>query len=552
MERHGVLFRGLTAIAIGASLLLLAAACGADEPTATPLATTADPTPTSAPGAPQPPELWEERRGGTLMFGTSKPVDSPHPFTTTVSVDGYIKETWLEPLIQQSRGELLPVLATSWVANEDFTAWTFHLREGVKFHNGQEMTSADVVWTVNYVQDPNNAARGYQDVADVVSIEAIDKYTVRFNMSGRRPAFPLTISALKSLPIIPANSLEPGEIQVRTGTPGTGPFKFESWDPQGRTVVTRFDDYWGGKPYLDEIVFQLVSSSTGRGNALRTGELDITERMDPIFAGRVRKGEIRGITVDAPFLSGYRRFVINTQSPIMSDKDVRLAVIYGVDMQKWLDEVFFGLGYLSELSVPPDSVWDVALKECCPKLTADPDKARQLLASSSYNGEPVRLIVQRGREADGETISRQLREVGFNVDLQVLETAIYGEREIAGNFDITPEGGAFDGDPVLDSHSRWRCEEGGRRILNKAGNCNPELDAAIDAYFGLIDLDERVAQFKVVYKLFQDEAVGKHMGWSYTRFFAWNDNVKGFAHRGEGSYSDSPFGGGLWRVWLDD
>ena len=555
MKRHAIGFRVLTAIVVGVSLLVVAAACGADEPTATPLATptSSGQAETSAPGAPEPPELWEERRGGTLMFGTSKAVDSPHPFTTTVSVDGYIKEAWLEPLIQASGSDLIPVLATSWVSNDDSTTWTFHLRRGVKFHNGQEMTSADVVWTINYVKDADNAARGHAEIDTAVeSIEAVDDYTVRLNMKGSQPSFPLTISAIKALPIIPAGSLETGEIQVSTGTPGTGPFRFDEWVPSNRTVVTRFDDYWGGKPYLDKIVFQLISSATGRANALRTGELDIAERLAPTFANRVLAGEVRGLTVDAPFLSGYRRILINTTSPVFRDKNVRLAAIYGMDMQKLLDEAFFGLGDLVQLPVPPGSVWDVALEECCPKLLGDPDRAKELLAASAYSSEPVRLIIQRGREAVGESISRQLREVGFNIQMQVMESAIYGERQVSGDFDLTPEGGSFDGDPVLDSQARWRCEEGERRISNKSGHCNPELDAAIDAYFEATSLDERVERFKVAYKLFQDEVTVKHMGWNYTRFFGWNANVRNFEHRGEGSYTQAPVGGGLWRVWLEE
>lgn len=555
MKRHAIPFRALTAIAVGAGLLLVAAACGADEPTPTPLATptSAGPAETGAPGAGEPPELWEERHGGTLMFGTSKAVDSPHPFTTTVSVDNYIKQAWLEPLLQLDGGDLHPVLATSWVANDDFTTWTFHLRQGVKFHTGEEMTSADVVWTVEYIMDPENAGRGHGTIAPaVVSVEAVDKYTVRFNMDGSQPAFPLSISEISQLPIVPADSLEPGEVLVRTGTPGTGPFRFEEWSPSATTVVTRFDDYWGGKPYLDKIVFQLISSATGRGNALRTGELDITERMGPTFANRVLSGEIRGITVDAPALSGYRRILINTTSPIFTDKNVRLAAVYGMDMQKLLDEAFFGLGALVNLSVPPGSVWDEALKECCPRRVADPDRARELLAASNYNGEGVRLIIQRGREAVGESISRQLREVGFTVDMQVMESAIYGERQVSGDFDITPEGGSFDGDPVLDGHSRWRCEEGDRRISNKSGICVPELDALIASYLELVDLDERVELFKKIYKLFDDEVSVKHMGWNFNRFFGWNAKVKGFEHRGEGSYTRAPVGGGLWRVWLEE
>ena len=556
MKLQRIWIRVLTATAVGMSLLLVATACGADEPTATPVATptSAGPTPTAAPGAPPLAEKWEERHGGTLIFGTSKGVDSPNPFVTTVSVDSYIKEMWLEPLIQLGGdGSLIPVLATSWVANDDHSVWTFHLRQGVKFHDGQEMTSADVVWTVNYILNPDNAARGAGSFGPVLdSVEAVDKYTVRFNMKGSQPSFPAITQGINPLPIIPANSMEIGVLRMDTPPPGTGPFKFETWTPGGNTVVVRNDDYWGGKPYLDKIIFQFISSATARGNALRTREIQMTERLSPTFAGRVQAGEIRGISVDAPALSGYRRIQFNTESPIFKDKNVRLAAVYGMDMQKLLDEAFFGKGYLVHLAVPPGSVWEEALLACCPKRFADPDKARALLAASDYNNEPVRLYVQRGREGVGESLSRQLRQVGFNIDLSVLESGIYTEKQDTGDFDITPEGSSFDGDPLRDNQGTWRCEVGERRHNNRSRMCNPELDALLDEYNKLVALDDRLKMFAEIMPIIQDEVIDKHMGWNYTRFFGWNANIKGFEHRGEGGYTTQPVGDGLWRVYFED
>ena len=128
------------------------------------------------------------------MFGTSKAVDSPHPFTTTVSVDGYIKEAWLEPLIQLAGSTLYPMLATSWVSNDDFTTWTFHLRQGVKFHNGQELTAADVVWTVNYIKDPENGGRGPGQLDQPLdSLAALDQSTARATRPASAPGLPLAL-----------------------------------------------------------------------------------------------------------------------------------------------------------------------------------------------------------------------------------------------------------------------------------------------------------------------------------------------------------------------
>ncbi len=229
-------FRTLRAAALTASVLAVATACGGSDVAPTPTATPTAPflevgTPTSLTVAPLQAEMWEERQGGTLIFGSAKEMTSPHPWTTTISVDQAIKEsTMLEPLVQLAAdGSLIPMLATSWVANDDASVWTFHLRQGVKFHNGQEMTSADVVWDVNYIMDPENAARGHDDFSPTVaSVRAIDKYTVRFDMRGTQPVFPLIVSDISVMSIIPANSLERGEIQVSETPPGTGPFMFEA------------------------------------------------------------------------------------------------------------------------------------------------------------------------------------------------------------------------------------------------------------------------------------------------------------------------------------
>ena len=550
----------LTAALVGLGILAIATACGGSEPAPAPTATSTPPfldvdTPPSADVAPLEAELWEERHGGTLIFGSAKEMTSPHPWTTTISVDQAIKEsTMLEPLIQLGAdGSLIPMLATSWVPNDDASVWTFHLRQGVKFHNGDEMTSADVVWDVKYIMDPENASRGHNDLAPTVaSVEIVDRYTVRFNMRGNQPSFPLIVSDISAMSIIPANSLEPGEITVSETPPGTGPFKFSKWIPGDRTEVVRFDDYWGGKPYLDGIVFKLISSSTGRGNTLRTKEVQLAERLSPVFAGRVESGDLGGISVSPATLSGYERVSFNVESPLFRDRDLRLAAIYAMDMGKLLDEVYFGLGALVSMPVPPGSVWDEVLQECCPRRVGDVSKAKELLAASSYDGTPVSLIVGRGQgEPVGESLSRQLREAGFVVDLEILEQGIYEERQIVGDYDINTRGGGWTGDPVLYGSTGWRCGEGNRRLSNTARFCDPELDRLSDQYVRLKSLEERLEMFARIATRVYDAAYTKDMGWSYDRFFGWIDDLKGFEHRGGGDYTRHPVAGGLWRVYLE-
>ena len=223
----------------------------------------------------------------------------------------------------------------------------------------------------------------------------------------------MIVSEIGILSVIPAGSLEPGEVRVSEPPPGTGPFKFEEWIPASRTVVVRFDDYWGGKPYLEKIVFQLIASATGRANALRTREIQIADRLTPIFAGRVQRGEIGAINVDAATLSGYRMVDFNVDTPVFQHKDIRLAAIYAMDMQKLLDEAYFGLGSPPQMPVPPGSVWDEILNACCPHSLADLAKATETPAASSYTVTPGALAVNRGQgEPVGGSSSRQPRGAG--------------------------------------------------------------------------------------------------------------------------------------------
>ena len=172
------------------ALLVVAGACaGGDGETAAP----APPQPAAAPpvaaapvpAAPAPaPEMTapQPQRGGALIFGNGKAVRSPHPYTTTSSVDKFIKETFLEPLTKlDAAGRLEGLLAESWEANADATQWTFKLRQGVKFHNGQELTAEDVVWSTNYILDPENASRGQSVMAG-----EIEKVEARVAQMGKR------------------------------------------------------------------------------------------------------------------------------------------------------------------------------------------------------------------------------------------------------------------------------------------------------------------------------------------------------------------------------
>ena len=122
------------------------------------------------------PEAWEQRQGGTLVIGSSKDMNTKHPYTRVTSVDEFIKMMMWEPVTMYDlTGKLHGILAESWEPNADASEWTFRLRRGVKFHNGTEMTSADWIWSYNYILNPANGAYANTVLSgNIAKVEAVD------------------------------------------------------------------------------------------------------------------------------------------------------------------------------------------------------------------------------------------------------------------------------------------------------------------------------------------------------------------------------------------
>ena len=499
------------------------------------------------------PEAWEKRQGGTLVIGSSKDMNTKHPFTRVTSVDEFIKMMMWEPITMYDlAGKLHGILAESWEPNADASEWTFRLRRGVKFHNGAEMTSADWVWCYNYILNPANGAYANTVLSDnIAKVEAVDPYTVKFKMVGPRALFPHVLSSIQNGTIVPKNSLggKVGEIEGNP-PPGTGPFQFVNWTPGTQVEFKRFDDYWDGTPYLEGLRFRIITNKAARQNALRAGDVNMADRLRPSFAERVKKGRITGIKTRAVGGAGFRQLYFNTKGKWTSDKRVREAIILSFDREATVEEGFLGVGDPLPLAVPPDSDWLRAGTANLPSYERDVKRARQLLKEAGYNGEPLSLNMTLGQEvALGEAIVRQAAEAGLNIKMAPVESTIFYERLGKGDFSLLMSSGRFRGEPGLEETINYVCEKGKVR-RSRTGYCNPALDKLISAYPTASDRAERVKIYGEIVKfVFADEMMQYGIGWSNNRNFGWREKVKDW-QRGPGQeYRNAR--GGLHRTWIE-
>jgi len=499
------------------------------------------------------PEAWKQRQGGTLVVGSSKDMNTKHPFTRVTSVDEYIKMLMWEPVVMYDlAGNLHGILAERWKPNTDASQWTFQLRHGVKFHNGTEMTSADWLWSFKYMLDPANGAYAYTVLADnIARVEAVDSYTVKFHMVGPRALFPHVLSSIQNGTVIPNNSLK-GKVTEIAGDPppGTGPFKFVSWTPGTMVEFQRFDDYWGGTAYLKGLKFRIITNTSARENAIRAGDVDLADRVTPSFVQRVKKGAIRGIKTVAVGGAGYREIFFNTTGKWTSDKRVREAIVLALDRDAIVEEAFLGVGEAIPLPVPRDSDWFRGAKTKLPSYKPNLERARQLLQEAGYKGEQLLLNMTLGQDDPiGEPIVRQAAKAGINIKMTPAESTVFYERIATGDFNMLISSSSFDGEPGLESTIDYMCEKGKVR-RSRTGYCDAKFDALISSYPKASDRAERVRIFGEIVKVaFTNEILEYGLGWSNDRNFGWRDTVKNWQRGPTQEYRNAL--GGLHLTWIE-
>ena len=201
-----------------------------------------------------------------------------------------------EPLLGLDlNGKIQPNLAEQWSISKDGKLYTFKLRRGVKFHNGQEMKAEDVKFAIDYTLEPRNGAYGHSDLSPVKRVVVADEYTLEIHLKKASPVFLSLLTSIRAFSVIPKESLEGGVKRISVFPPGTGPFKFVEWKPKRRIVLERNEDYWGHKAFVDRVVLRPIRNATVRFTALRTGDVDMVDTTPLEWVQQVVKGNIKGI-----------------------------------------------------------------------------------------------------------------------------------------------------------------------------------------------------------------------------------------------------------------
>jgi peptide/nickel transport system substrate-binding protein len=294
-------------------------------------------------------------RGGTLNFVvTPEPtalVDLATTATNVLKVSPKVVEGLLE---YDFRLQPKPSLATSWEISDDSRKYVFHLRHGVKWHDGQPFTSADVAYSLQTLRQVHPRAK--TTFANVTAITTPDPYTVVIALS--KPA-PYLIKAFSSseTPIVPRHLYEgtdPLTNPANNAPIGTGPFRFVKWVRGSYVEYARNDDYWDkGKPYLDKIVVKIITDPAARTVAFEDGSIDLSGDTPVPLSDLARLKNSPKLALDSrgyEFQAGVTRIEFNLDNPVLKNLQVRQAIASAIDREVIRKVIFYG--YATPLASP--------------------------------------------------------------------------------------------------------------------------------------------------------------------------------------------------------
>lgn len=395
-------------------------------------------------------------------------------------------------------GNIVPELAESFEYVTP-TELVIKIKQGVKFHNGDTLTSKDVVFSINRMLD-KPASRIMIDAID--KVEAIDDYTIKLTLS--KPSSPLLFGLAHPLTAIlnEKDTLAKNDV-IATAPMGTGPYKFIEWGSGEKIELVAFDDYFEGRPKIDTLTYRAITENSSRLAALETGEIDIAYNMDAIDSGIVENNPELQLISQPTTSTEYITF--NTTKAPFDNKDFRKAVNYALNRQSMSDSIFMGKAKPANSIVNPNVFGHSDKVEGYPY---NVEKAKEYLKKSGIENPSFTLFVNDNttRLQLAQIIQANLKEIGIDMVIETLEWGAYLQRTAQGEHQALLGGwvsGTSDADivlyPLLHSASH-----GGAG--NRAFYTNKEFDKIVDEARLVSSPEERKALFLKAQDILQEEA----------------------------------------------
>ena len=336
-----------------------------------------------------------------------------------------------------AENKVVPGLAKDWTFDEETLTYTFHLREGLTFHDGKPLTSADVKFTLEAILDPANQSEIVSNYTDIKKITCPDDLTVKIQLNQVNVAFPdyMTIG------ILPKHLLSGKNLtscDFNQNPVGAGPYKMTGWDQGQSITMEKFDGYYGGEPNIDNVIFKIVPDTDARSMQLQSGEIDMAQ-ITAKTAGDVKKAG--GYHIYQMNTADYRAVAYNFSKPLFAENpEIPGALSYAVDRESIVKSVLLGEGEAAYSPLQKSPYCNDGIE----KFEYNPEKAVKLLKDAGWKKNADGYFEKNGTEL-GFTISAmsddkvrvdmatvcaaQLQEIGVNAKAEAKPSLDWGGQD---------------------------------------------------------------------------------------------------------------------------
>ena len=434
----------------------------------------------------------------TLVIGQGADAKSLDPHASNDNPSSNIRVQIYDRLMDlDENGVPQPMLAESWERPDDKTI-IFHLRKGVKFHNGDEMKASDVKFSLERALASPEVSH---ILAGINGVEVIDDYTVKVTTEKPMAAILNNLSHI-TIAILSERATKEAGDKFGQNPVGSGPYKFVSWQSGDRVTLEAFPEYWQGEAPVKNVVYRNIVEETNRTIGLETGELDIIYDIQGLDKNKLRDDE-RFVLIEGPQVSmTYLGF--NMKKAPYDNPKVREAISYAIDQKPIIDTVFLGAGEAGNSIIGPN-VWGYYDVE---KYTQDIEKAKALLAEAGFpDGFKAKIWVNDNpvRRDTAVILQDQLKQIGIDLTIETVEWGAFLDGTARGDHEMFLLGwGTVTRDPDYGIY-----ELVSTTTMGSAGNrsfySNPTVDKLLEEGRTELDPEKRKAIYKEIQEIIRKD-----------------------------------------------
>ena len=453
--------------------------------------------------------------GGELVVGVTADLDAsldPHVSSSSAGTREILFNVFEGLVKPDFEGNMVPAIAESFSANDTADEYTFVLREGVKFHNGNDVKASDVVYSLSRAAGLETGEPLVSDVANIKAVEATDDRTIKITLNTPDAEFLAHVTT----------AIIPEGIDPNTECVGTGPFKLTSRTVQESIVFEKFADYWGEKAHLDKVTIKIIDNAETLVMSLKSGAVNMATHL---ISNQVN--ELSDMNILEGSSNAVQGLYLNNQFEPFQKVEVRQALSYGINKQEILDIAFDGHGTLVGSSMFP-AFKKYFMDELTNYYEYNPEKAKELLTQAGYpDGFEFTITVPSNMQQHVDTaqvIVEQLKEIGVTAKINQVEWATWLEETYRGrNYEGTIV--SFDAHGVAASDMLARFQSDNSKNISYFAS--EAYDAKYKEAMSTTDDEAQTAAFKECEKILTEEAANVYIQ-DVASFVALSKGYEGF------------------------